>query len=65
MKRFREVMIGCAAIVVGAAAARAQVGVPPARSPFIDIDATMEFTPLFGFFSAKANVSHEQAKEGD
>src|SRR3954470_18982398 len=36
-----------------ASSAAAQVGYPPARSPFVDVEQTQEITPLFGFFSAK------------
>jgi hypothetical protein len=43
-------MIGSVAI---ASSARGQVGYPPSRSPYVDIDRTMELTPLFGWFNAK------------
>src|SRR5258708_10896651 len=33
--------------------ASAQIGYPPARSPFVDVDQTQELTPFFGYFMAK------------
>ena len=40
-------------LVAFAGLASAQVGYPPARSPFVDVDQTQELTPLFGYFRAK------------
>jgi hypothetical protein len=50
-------MMRCAGLVAmlgaGARVASAQVGYPPTRSPFVDVDQTQELTPFFGYFSAK------------
>jgi hypothetical protein len=44
-----------ALVVSGARAgpAQAQVGYPPAHSPFLDVEQTQEITPFFGYFRAK------------
>jgi hypothetical protein len=46
-------VLGVAVVAAVAETASAQVGYPPSRSPFVDIEQTQEITPLFGFFSAK------------
>jgi hypothetical protein len=38
--------------------ASAQLGYPPSRSPYVDVDQTQELTTFFGYFSAK----HDPAK---
>jgi opacity protein-like surface antigen len=40
-------------VVGGAGAARAQVGYPPAKSPFQDVEKAHELTPLFGHLSTR------------
>ncbi|HEY6220286.1 MAG TPA: hypothetical protein VIV65_09510 [Gemmatimonadaceae bacterium] len=43
-------------VLVGLVAARsaaAQVGYPPSRSPYLDVEPTMELTPFGGWLSAK------------
>src|SRR3954466_6073173 len=48
-------MFGAALAIVALLArpAAAQVGYPPARSPFVDVEQTQELTALFAYFSAK------------
>jgi hypothetical protein len=57
VKRTFGVMLPCIAVFMtlgaGTQSASAQVGYPPARSPFLDVDQTQELTPFFGYFSAK------------
>jgi hypothetical protein len=43
------------AAALAPAALRAQVGYPPARSPFVDLDYRQQITLLGGYFSAKAD----------
>ena len=38
------------ALVALASTARAQVGYPPAKSPYVDLEYSQEFTPLFGYY---------------
>lgn len=38
------------ALVVFASTARAQVGYPPARSPYLDLEYSQEFTPIVGYY---------------
>ena len=38
------------ALVVFASTARAQVGYPPARSPYLDLEYSQEFTPIAGYY---------------
>ncbi len=47
--------LSLAALLAAPAALRAQVGYPPARSPFVDIDFRQQITLLGGYFSAKAD----------
>ena len=54
MKRILGVVVTCMATQV----ASAQVGYPPARSPYVDVDQTQELTTFIGYFSAK----HDPAK---
>src|SRR2546423_14794690 len=42
-----------AIVALVARPAAGQVGYPPARSPFVDVEQTQELTALFGYFSAK------------
>jgi hypothetical protein len=47
---------GLLALVASGALAgpvQAQVGYPPATSPFVDVEQTQEITPFFGYFRAK------------
>lgn len=56
-----KTLIGAAAIcltVTSAHIARAQVGYPPTRSPFADVEKTHELTPFFGYLRGK----HDPAK---
>lgn len=71
MKRTFGVVLRCIAMVMtlgaGARLASAQVGYPPARSPYLDVDQTQELTPFFGYFSAKkdpAKVAPASASVG-
>ena len=38
------------ALVVVASTARAQVGYPPARSPYLDLEYSQELTPIVGYY---------------
>jgi hypothetical protein len=53
VKRLLGVLCLFVAVGNGRGVASAQVGYPPARSPFQDLEKTHELTPLFGYFSAK------------
>jgi hypothetical protein len=44
---------GVAIVALLARPAAGQVGYPPARSPFVDVEQTQEITVLFGYYSAK------------
>jgi hypothetical protein len=46
-------LAGALGVVAVATSASAQVGYPPSRSPFVDVEQTQEITPFFGYFSAK------------
>lgn len=48
------VVVAC----MSAQVASAQMGYPPSRSPYVDVEQTQELTPFFGYFSAK----HDPAK---
>jgi hypothetical protein len=64
VKGLRIVLLCC---VVFAPAARAQVGYPPSKSPYLDVDKTMDLTALGGWFSAKkdpARVAPQSAAMG-
>ena len=54
MRRILGVMVAC----MTAQVASAQIGYPPSRSPYLDVDQTQELTTFFGYFSAK----HDPAK---
>lgn len=45
------------ATVALTATANAQVGYPPARSPFLDVDNRHEITTFIGYFSAKRDIA--------
>lgn len=68
MKRILAVVLPCVATFMtlgaGARLASAQVGYPPARSPFLDVDQTQEITPIFGYFSAKKDPAHVAQQSG-
>jgi hypothetical protein len=68
VKRILGVMLRCASLLVllGAVArvTSAQVGYPPARSPFVDVDQTQELTPFFGYFSAKKDPARVAPTSG-
>jgi hypothetical protein len=53
-----------AALAVMTATARAQVGYPPAKSPFLDVEQRHEITPYFGYFSAKRDPAGVAPKGG-
>jgi opacity protein-like surface antigen len=44
---------GVAIVALLARPAAGQVGYPPERSPFVDVEQTQEITALFGYYSAK------------
>jgi hypothetical protein len=54
-----------AAILVGVAmSARAQVGYPPAQSPFADVETRHELTAFGGYFSAKRDPAKVAPQSG-
>jgi hypothetical protein len=52
------------AIGIGAPGAAAQVGYPPAKSPFLDVEKTHEITPLFGWFAAQRDPARVAPRSG-
>lgn len=54
------------AVVVGLASATAdaQVGYPPAKSPFVDVETRHEVTAIFGYFSAKRDPAKVAPQSG-
>jgi len=52
------------ALGLGARGAAAQVGYPPARSPFLDVDQTHEITPIFGYLRAKRDPARVAPQGG-
>ena len=53
-----------AGVFVLSGAAGAQVGYPPERSPFVDVDTRHEITPMFGYFSAKRDPAKVAPQSG-
>ena len=49
---------------VAASPAAAQVGYPPAKSPFMDVEQRHEITPFFGYFSAKVDPAKVAPQSG-
>lgn len=68
MKRFLAVVVpsvvACLALGAGARVASAQVGFPPAKSPFVDVDQTHELTLFFGWFNAKKDPAKVAPQKG-
>jgi hypothetical protein len=48
-------LAGVVAVVLASGGATAQVGYPPSKSPFLDVEQRHEITPFFGYFSAKVD----------
>lgn len=64
MKEIRIVLLCCVALAPVVSTARAQVGYPPSKSPYLDIDKTMELTPLGGWFNAKKDPARVAPQAG-
>lgn len=64
MKRFLGVMVATVAIAGAARSANAQVGYPPEKSPFVDIEQKHEITPLFGYYRAKRDPAGTAPQSG-
>jgi hypothetical protein len=62
--RFVAAMAACVAIGSSSTLA-AQVGYPPAKSPFIDVEKTHELTPIGGYFSAKRDPAKIAPQSGE
>ena len=60
----RQIYLAAAAAAVMTATAGAQVGYPPARSPFLDVEQRHELTVFGGYFSAKRDVAGVAPKGG-
>jgi hypothetical protein len=63
VKLFSRV-ITAAGFAMASATANAQVGHPPAQSPFVDIERRHEITPLFGYFRAKRDEAAVAPQSG-
>jgi hypothetical protein len=63
VKRILGVMlVSMAGVGTTTAIAAAQVGYPPSRSPFVDVEQTQELTALFGWFNAKRDPARVAPK---
>ena len=59
-----SILLGGAAMALAANAAGAQVGYPPAQSPFRDLRETMAFTFYTGYYRAKLDPARVAPKSG-
>jgi hypothetical protein len=65
VKRFVSVVAAAVVCLVSTAGvASAQVGFPPAKSPFIDVDQTQELTAFFGWYNAKKDPAKVAPQSG-
>ena len=59
-----QAVAGLVTVVLASIDASAQVGYPPAKSPFVDVEQRHEITPFFGYFSAKVDPAKVAPQSG-
>ncbi|HEX7019615.1 MAG TPA: hypothetical protein VF159_06395 [Gemmatimonadaceae bacterium] len=60
----RLTIIATALVVASSAVARAQVGYPPAASPYVDVETTQELTAFGGWFKAHVDPAKAAPQSG-